>query len=75
MSCIWLIRAKKCWRECEGFKPYEQRELMQLMLQRTEVNQQGITLEVFALNEASIPEKMGAEGDVVRMRPVWLPGG
>ncbi len=48
---------------------------MQLVLQRAEVNEREITLEVFALNEASLPEKVGAEGDMVRMRPVWLPGG
>ena len=45
-----------------------------LVLQRAEVNEREITLEVYALNEASLPEKVGAEGDVVRMRPVWLPG-
>ena len=57
-----------------ALKPYEQRELMQLVLQRAEVNEREITLEVYALNEASLSENVGAEGDVVRMRPVWLPG-
>ena len=57
-----------------ALKPYEQRELMQLVLQRAEVNEQEITLEVYALNQDSLPETVGAEGDVVRMRPVWLPG-
>jgi len=57
-----------------ALRPYEQRELMQLVLQRAEVNEREITLEGFALNEASLPEKVGAEGGVVRMRPVWLPG-
>ena len=54
-------------------KPYEQRELMQLVLQRAEVNEREITLEVYALSEAALPEKVGAEGDLVRMRPEWLP--
>ena len=57
-----------------ALKPYEQRELMRLVLQRAEVNEREITLEVYALNAASLPEKVGVEGDVVRMRPVWLPG-
>ena len=25
------------------------------------------------MTEAALPEKVGAEGDVVRMRPEWLP--
>ena len=58
-----------------ALKPHEQRELMQLVLQRAEVNEREITLEVFALNKDSLQEKVGAEWDVVRMRPVWLPGG
>ncbi len=57
-----------------ALKPYEQRELMQLVLQRAEVNEREITLEVYALTEDKLPEKVGAEGDMVRMRPVWLPG-
>ena len=56
-----------------ALKPYEQRELMQLVLQRAEVNEREITLEVYALTEDKLPEKVSAEGDVVRMRPVWLP--
>ena len=55
-------------------KPYEQRELMQLVLKRAEVNEREITLEVFALTEAALPENVDAEGDMVRMRPEWLPG-
>ena len=43
-------------------KPYEQRELMQLMLHRAEVNEREITLELYALNEAVLPEKVGAKG-------------
>ena len=57
-----------------ALKPYEQRELMQLVLQRAEVNKREITLEVYALTEAALPEKVCAEGDLVRMRPEWLPG-
>ena len=33
-----------------ALKPYEQRELMQLVLRRAEVNERKITLEVFTLN-------------------------
>ena len=56
-----------------ALKPYEQKELMQLVLQRAEINEREITLDIYALTEASLPEKVGAEGDVVRMRPDWLP--
>ena len=55
-------------------KPYEQRELMQLVLNRAEVNEREITLKLYALTEAGLPEKVGAQGDAVRMRPNWLPG-
>ena len=55
-------------------RPYEQRELMQLVLRRAEVNEREITLEVYAFTKAALPEKVAAEGDVVRMRPDWLPG-
>ena len=58
----------------EALKPYEQRELMQLVLQRAEVNEREITLEVYALTGSSSAGKVGAEGDVVRMQPKWLPG-
>ena len=58
-----------------ALKPYEQRELMQLVLQRAEINEREVTLEVYALNEASLPETVGANGEMVRMRPDWLPGG
>ncbi len=54
-------------------KPYEQRELMQLVLKKAEVNEREITLEVYALNEPRELEKVGANGDLVRMRPEWLP--
>jgi hypothetical protein len=57
----------------EDLKPYEQRELMQLVLHRAEVNEREITLEVYALTEAALPGKVGADGDVVRTRPGWLP--
>ena len=50
------------------------KELMQLVLQRAEVNEREITLEVFALTEAEMPGKVAAEGDVVRIVPGWLPG-
>ncbi len=56
-----------------ALKPYEKRELMQLVLQRAEVNEREITLDVYALTEAGLPGKVGAEGDVVRTRPDWLP--
>jgi hypothetical protein len=56
-----------------ALKPYEQRELMQLVLQRAEVNEREITLEVYALTAAALPAKVGAAGEVVRTRPDWLP--
>ena len=55
-------------------KPYEQRELMKLVLHRAEVNEREITLEVYALNEPKELEKVGAEGGLVRTPPNWLPG-
>ena len=55
-----------------ALKPYEQRELMQLVLQRAEVNEREITLDVYALTEASSAGKVGSEGDMVRMPPKWL---
>ncbi len=55
-------------------KPYEKRELMQLVLNRAEVNEREITLGLHALDEVVLPEMVGAEGDQVRMRPDWLPG-
>ena len=54
-------------------KPYEQRELMNLVLHRAEVNEREITLEVFALTGTASPGNVHAEGDVVRTRPNWLP--
>ena len=57
-----------------ALKPYEQRELMQLVLQRAEVSEREITLEVYALTGAELPGKVAAEGVVVRMTPGWLPG-
>ena len=56
-----------------ALKPYEQRELMKLVLKRAEVNEREISLEVYALTAAASPGEGHAEGDVVRMRPVWLP--
>ena len=50
-------------------KPYEQRELMKLVLQRAQVNEREITLDVYALTEASLPAKVGADGEAVRTRP------
>ena len=55
-------------------KPYEQRELMHLVLHRAEVNEREITLELYALNEAGLPEIVGAKGEKVRVPPDWLPG-
>ena len=49
-----------------SLKPYEQRELMQLVLQSAEVNEREITLEVYALNEASLPARVRANGEMVR---------
>ena len=47
-------------RELFGcLKPYEQKELMQLVLRRAEVNKREITLDIYALTEASLPEKLG----------------
>lgn len=46
---------------------------MQLVLQRAEVNEREITLEVYALTEAALSGKVRAEEEVVRMRPDWLP--
>jgi hypothetical protein len=54
-------------------KPYEQRELMQLILRKAEVNEREITLEVYALNEPKELEKVGDKGELVRMPPDWLP--
>ena len=46
---------------------------MKLVLQRAEINQREIALEVYALTKASLPEKVGDKGEVVWIRPV--PGG
>ena len=54
-------------------KPYEQRELMNLVLHRAEVNEREITLEVYALTEVASPGVVHAEGEVVRMPLNWLP--
>jgi hypothetical protein len=37
------------------------------------VNEREITLDVYALTEASLPAKVGADGEAVRTRPDWLP--
>lgn len=42
--------------------PCEQRELMQLVLQRAQVYELEITLDIYALCKAALPEKVGAEG-------------
>ena len=39
---------------------------MQLVLQRAEINEREITLDIYALNETSLPAKVGAEGEMVR---------
>ena len=57
-----------------ALKPYEQKELMRLVLQRAEVNEREITLDIYALTETSLQEKVSDEGVMVRMRPDWLPG-
>ena len=56
-----------------ALKPYEQRELIQLVLRRAEVNEREITLEVYALNGAALPGKVADKGELVRPRPGWLP--
>jgi hypothetical protein len=58
----------------ETLKPYEQRELMQLVLKRAEVNEREITLDIYALTDCSLKEKVGDNGEMVRMRQAWLPG-
>jgi site-specific DNA recombinase len=74
VDTAWVRAALSQVKELFGaLKPYEQRELMQLVLQRAEVNKREITLEVYALTEASLPAKVGADGEVVRTRPGWLP--
>ena len=61
-------------KELSGvLKRYEQREPMKLVLQRSEVNEREITLEVYAFAEARLPEKVSGERDMVHMRPKWLP--
>lgn len=65
--------AKKYREDQASAQANEQRELMKLRLRRADVNEREITLEVYALSEATLPEKVGIEGDVVRMRPEWLP--
>jgi hypothetical protein len=57
----------------ETLKPYEQRELMQLVLRRAEVNEREITLDIYALTDCSLKEKIGDNGSMVRMRQGWLP--
>ena len=47
---------------------------MRLVLHRAEINEREITLEIYALNAAELSEEVGPEGDMVRMRPEWLPG-
>ena len=56
------------------FRPYEQRELINLVLQRAEVNERKITLEVYALTATKSTAVVDAEGAVVRMRPIGSPG-
>ena len=46
-----------------ALKPYEQRELMQLILHKAEVNEREITLEVYALSETKEIDRVGADGD------------
>ena len=55
-------------------KPYEQRALINLVLQRAEVNERKITLEVYALTATKSTAVVDAEGAVVRMRPIGSPG-
>ena len=47
---------------------------MQLILQGAKIDEREITLDAYALTEVSLPERVGVEGEVVRMRPDWLPG-
>ena len=46
---------------------------MQLVLQRAEVNEREISLDIYTLTEASLVGKMGDSGEMVRTRPGWLP--
>jgi len=54
-------------------RPFEQRELMGMVLKRAEVNERQIVLDIYALNE---PQTSALEtehrGDVVRLPPNWL---
>ena len=56
-------------------RPFEQRELMAMVLKRAEVNERQIVLDIYALNE---PQSSALEtdhrGDVVRQPSNWLPG-
>jgi vacuolar-type H+-ATPase subunit I/STV1 len=56
----------------ETLKPYEQRELMQLVLKRAEVNEREVTLDIYALTNCSLKENVGDNGEMVRMRQGWL---
>ena len=56
------------------FRPSEQRELMALLLNRAEVNERGIVLEVYALGgtHLTLTENVNPR-NLVRTRPNWLP--
>jgi site-specific DNA recombinase len=56
-----------------ALKPYQQKELIQLVLKAAEVNEREIVLEVYALSEGSLAGKLGGQVEVVRTRPGWLP--
>ncbi len=54
-------------------RPHEQRELMQVLLQRVEVNERQIVLEVYAMTDLPDAVRKGSTGEVVRAGPDWLP--
>lgn len=62
----------------ECLQPFEQKELMQLILQGAEINEREMVLEIrtgVCLQIAEAPEgKVGANGTVCFEPPNWLPG-
>ena len=53
-------------------KPFEQRELMSLVLKSAEVNGKELVLEICALGEQSKLLKSVKSGEKVRQTPNWL---
>jgi hypothetical protein len=54
-------------------KPFEQRELMSLVLRSAQVNEKEIVLEIYALGEQAKVLKSVNSGEKVRQTPNWLP--